>query len=95
MNFLIGLYLVAVMVVLVLCFRVFCAWGRGWGASPEECAGVMTGDAYLAGGPSARVVMTRAVSITATPVMVWPWMAQLGRGAGWYSYEYLDNGGKT
>jgi hypothetical protein len=39
--------------------------------------------------------MTRAVSISKPPEVVWPWLAQLGRGAGWYSFEYLDNGGKT
>jgi hypothetical protein len=38
--------------------------------------------------------MTRAVSIGAPPEDVWPWLAQLGRGAGWYSFDALDNGGK-
>jgi hypothetical protein len=37
--------------------------------------------------------MTRAVTIAAPPETVWPWLAQLGRGAGWYSYDLLDNGG--
>jgi len=26
---------------------------------------------------------------------VWPWLAQNGRGAGWYSWERLDNGGRA
>ena len=26
---------------------------------------------------------------------VWPWLAQLGRGAGWYSVDWLDNGRKS
>jgi carbon monoxide dehydrogenase subunit G len=39
--------------------------------------------------------MTRAVTIEAPPERVWPWIAQLGRGAGWYSIDWLDNGGKT
>ncbi|MCP5119922.1 MAG: hypothetical protein GY953_54690 [bacterium] len=38
--------------------------------------------------------MTRALSIRARPDTVWPWLAQLGRGAGWYSVDRLDNGGK-
>jgi len=38
--------------------------------------------------------MTRAVSIDAPPETVWPWLAQVGRGAGWYSLDRLDNGGK-
>ena len=37
--------------------------------------------------------MTRAISIEAPPAAVWPWLAQMGRGAGWYSYDRLDNGG--
>jgi len=36
--------------------------------------------------------MTRAISISAPPEHVWPWIAQLGRGAGWYSIDHLDNG---
>jgi hypothetical protein len=39
-----------------------------------------------------RLVMTRAVSIDASAEDVWPWIAQLGRGAGWYSYDAVDNG---
>ncbi len=39
--------------------------------------------------------MTRAISIDAPPEVVWPWIAQMGRGAGWYSHEVADNGGKT
>jgi hypothetical protein len=55
----------------------------------------MTGDAYLAGGPAVRAIMTRAISLRKPPEVVWPWLAQIGRGAGWYSYDLLDNGGKT
>lgn len=39
--------------------------------------------------------MTRAISIRAHPERVWPWIAQLGRGAGWYSFDWLDNGCRT
>lgn len=39
--------------------------------------------------------MTRAVSIDAPPQRVWPWIEQLGRGAGWYSVDWLDNGRKV
>lgn len=41
-----------------------------------------------------RAVMTRAISINAPPERVWPWIAQLGRGAGWYSIDALDNPGR-
>jgi carbon monoxide dehydrogenase subunit G len=54
----------------------------------------MPGDAYFTGEPRASVVMTRAVTIEAPTESVWPWLAQLGRGAGWYSYDLLDNAAK-
>jgi len=85
----------ALMLGMVFLFRLFTFWGTRWGATPEECASQMMGDAYLDGGPATRIAMTRAVSINKSPEIVWPWLAQLGRGAGWYSIERLDNGGKT
>lgn len=72
----------------------FVRWGRCWGSTAEERARRMTGDAYFLGTPRKRVVMTRAISIRAPPAVVWPWLAQMGRGAGWYSYDRLDNAGK-
>jgi hypothetical protein len=54
----------------------------------------MPGDDFLEPGPTIRVAMTRAVTVAAPPAEVWPWIAQLGRGAGWYSVDRLDNGGK-
>jgi hypothetical protein len=70
-------------------------WGTRWGSTADERARRMPGDEYLEGGPRARVAMTRAVSISAPPERVWPWISQLGRGAGWYSVDWLDNGRKV
>jgi len=95
MNPLIPIIAAALMLGIVFFFKLFASWGIRWGATPEECARPMTGDAYLAGGPAARVAMTRAISIHQPPEVVWPWLAQLGRGAGWYSYDLLDNKGKA
>ena len=95
MNILVIIMVAGFMVGLVLVLRVFTSWGRRWGATPAECARRMIGDAYLDGGPATRISMTRAVSLNKPPQTVWPWLAQLGRGAGWYSIERLDNGGKT
>ncbi len=67
-------------------------WGMSWGSTAEERARELPGDEYLRGGPAGRVAMTRAISIEAPPEDVWPWIAQLGRGAGWYSVDWLDNG---
>lgn len=55
----------------------------------------MPGDDWLDDGPSARVHMTRAVAIAAPPEVVWRWLAQVGRGAGWHSVDRLDNGGRA
>lgn len=93
------MFLLIVSVVLVIVvgisLAVFVRGGTRWGATPDECVMSMPGDSYLNGGPLARVSMTRAVSIKAPPKLVWPWLAQLGRGAGFYSFDCLDNGGKT
>jgi hypothetical protein len=62
-------------------------------ATEAERRDPMPGDAWI--GPTrgrTRLVMTRAVTIAAPPSVVWPWLGQLGRGAGWYSYDTLDNG---
>ena len=39
---------------------------------------------------------TNAITIRGRPDQIWPWLAQMGcnRG-GWYSYDGLDNGGRT
>lgn len=79
---------------LAIAVIAFLRWGASWGATAEERSMRMPGDAYFTGVARAHVAMTRAVSLDASPETVWPWLAQLGRGAGWYSYDRLDNGGK-
>lgn len=38
--------------------------------------------------------LTHAINIEATPEVIWPWLVQMGcLRAGWYSYDWLDNGG--
>jgi len=39
-------------------------------------------------------MITHGVTIKGSPRDVWPWLAQMGAGsrAGWYSYDFLDNG---
>lgn len=39
-------------------------------------------------------VATRAVTIHADPGRIWPWIVQIGyKKAGFYSWDFLDNGG--
>lgn len=82
---------VAVASVVVMA-TVFLHAGMRWGATEVERARPMPGDEFLTPGIGRRVIMTRAISVDASPERVWPWIAQLGRGAGWYSIDWLDNG---
>jgi hypothetical protein len=60
-----------------------------WNTRPEELARSMTGDKIVTGAISAH----RAITIDRPPEMVWPWIAQFGRGAAYYSWDFLDNRG--
>jgi len=82
-------------ILLLIGFFLFLRWGTQWGSTPKERVMNMSGDAYLKESASSHTVMTRAVTIYANPKEVWPWLAQLGRGAGWYSIDWLDNGRKS
>ena len=63
-----------------------------WGATPGEVLSRMPGDDLL---PHAQFRCTRAVTIDAPPVAVWPWLVQVGCGrGGWYSNDLLDNLGR-
>lgn len=60
-----------------------------WGATPDEVARRYRSDEVL---PDPDVRFVRAITIDAPASAVWPWVAQIGRGAGYYSYDVLDNG---
>ncbi len=54
----------------------------------------LPGDAFGGERDPVQAVMTRAITIRTPPTVASPWIAQLGRGAGWYSYDLIDNGGR-
>jgi hypothetical protein len=60
-------------------------------ATMEERRRPLPGDECIA---AAADTLTHAVTIAAPPAAVWPWLIQMGAGsrAGWYSYDFLDNG---
>ena len=63
-------------------------WHMRWGTTDAENLQSMPGDELIPGAGQA----TRAISISARPEEVWPWLVQLGYGkAGWYSYDWIDN----
>jgi Protein of unknown function (DUF998) len=44
--------------------------------------------------PDPLFTSTHAITISAPPERVWPWIAQMGAGrGGWYSWDAIDNGG--
>ena len=62
-------------------------------ASFAERMRVLPGDERI---PQAIDTLTHGVTIRRAPRDVWPWLVQMGAGsrAGWYSYDWLDNGRK-
>ena len=60
-----------------------------WGATDDEVGRKMPGDEFL---PSPDMLSTRAVTIDAPPVAIWPWLVQMGSGrAGAYTYDWAEN----
>ena len=60
-----------------------------WGASDTEVSAPMPGDDLV---PKAQFQCTRAVTIHAPRVLVWPWLVQVGcLRAGFYADDLLDN----
>jgi hypothetical protein len=73
-------------------FRVYRPWQLSWGASSYELHRPMPGD-DIVHEPGFNA--TRAVTVAASPEMIWPWIVQIGFGrGGWYSYDLLDNLGR-
>ncbi len=69
--------------------KVFTPWQRNWGATEEEVATALPGDALT---PPPVDQCTRAITIAVPPEAVWPWLVQMGadRG-GFYSYAWMEN----
>jgi hypothetical protein len=72
--------------------RLIRPWQLRWGATDDEVARPLPGDDDV---PRPTFNATRAVTITARPEEIWPWLIQIGvTRAGWYSYDWLDNLGR-
>ncbi len=68
-------------------------WRRTWGADPVETTRPLPGDEVVTEPVASE---TRGITIDAPPDRVWPWLLQMGFGrAGWYSYDRLDQRGKS
>jgi hypothetical protein len=76
-------------VPLFLTAPLYRRWHLRWGATHAEAAAAMPGDALV---PAAQYRSTRAITISAPPSQVWPWLVQVGcLRAGFYSNDLLDN----
>ena len=66
-------------------------FSRSVRATRAEAGQPLPGDDLI---PKPAGSLTHAVTIRRPPRDVWPWLAQMGAGsrAGWYSYDFLDNG---
>lgn len=84
--------LIFFLVVLVVYLVWLRPWHLTWGATREEVSRSLPGD-HLVDRPHFNA--TRAITIKAPPEVVWKWIIQIGSGrAGWYSIDWIDNGGK-
>jgi hypothetical protein len=64
-------------------------WMRRWGATDAEFTQSLPGDDVIA---HPNYAITHAVTISAPPAAVWPWLVQMGQGrGGLYSYDWLEN----
>lgn len=64
-------------------------WHAGWGATDDEIAESLPGDALVS---QPKISSTHALTIQGSVAEVWPWLVQMGQGrAGFYSYEWIEN----
>lgn len=67
-------------------------WLRRLGANQAELRRTYPGDDLFGHAE----VVTRAITIDACAADIWPWIVQMGYGrAGWYSFDLLDNLGRS
>lgn len=69
--------------------QVWIAKRTTWNTRLGELARPLAGDDFVPAG----LRLHRAITIDRPPAAVWPWVAAFGRGAGYYSWDFLDNPG--
>lgn len=63
-------------------------WEHRWGATDEEVQRTLPGDERI---PHPDTQWTRAITVQAKAVDLWPWLVQIGQGrSGYYSYHWLE-----
>ncbi|HET9516376.1 MAG TPA: SRPBCC family protein [Actinoplanes sp.] len=65
------------------------SWYLTWGTRADEADRALPGDDLM---PAPDILSTRAISIDAPPMAVWPWLVQMGTGRGGaYTYDWIEN----
>ena len=64
-------------------------WMTNWGSTAAERQMALPGDELI---PDGTGQTTKAITINASPGVIWQWLAQVGQDrAGFYSYTWLEN----
>lgn len=85
--------LVVVLGLVGLVMAAYMLWARPyqlrWGATDEEVQRPMPGDELIS---NPQYLATRAITVEATPEVIWPWLIQIGyQRAGFYGYDIMEN----
>ena len=85
-------YWLSIPIGAVLIFYIFIdPWQSNWGATQIEIERAMPGDDLIS---EPGISFTRAITISAPPEEIWPWLLQYGeQRAGFYGYDWFDNRG--
>jgi hypothetical protein len=79
------------LLIMGLAPRITASFRRVRASSPERVC-PLAGDDRI---PEPIGSVTHAISIRCSREDLWPWLVQMGAGrAGWYSYDFFDNGGQ-
>ena len=85
----IGEGIVGAVLIVAAFLTPFLGYWRRWGATDAEVNCSLPGDDLV---PQSKGGYTHAITIHASAVEVWPWVAQIGQGrGGFYSYDFLEN----
>lgn len=93
LRIVLSMILSAVVAGAIAYFAVLRPQLRRWGVDPREADLPLPGDDVV---PDATAIETRGITIDAPVAAVWPWLVQMGyERAGWYSYEQMDQKGRS
>lgn len=88
-SVLLGVLIVVIAAFLLLYVAALRPWHQQWGTIGAEATEALPGDNLI---PAAVGKVTHAITISAPPDKIWPWLMQIGQDrSGFYSYTRLEN----